>query len=254
VTVFKGDMSTTRDAETNLAIWLRRIDPAGRLTASARDALGSSVGRVRPFQARETLFHEGDAPSDAVLVLEGIAARVKEQPSGGRAIVALLLPGELCNGGLQLFRHLEHSLRALTDGRAARIATATLQRLEAQHPELHAALLRAAAQDDALAREWIVNLEVRSAQGRVAHLLCELFVRLQALGLAAGATCAVPLLQQDIGDATGLSAVHVSRVLQALRRAGVVRLGRGALEILNFPRLADMAAFRPDYLELLEAV
>ena len=82
----------------------------------------------------------------------------------------------------------------------------------------------------------------------------ELRVRLRALGLAKGVACAVPLLQQDIGDATGLSAVHVNRVLQTLRRAGVVRLGRGGLEILNFPRLADMAKFRPDYLELLDPV
>lgn len=237
----------------DLAIWLRKLDPNGRFDGDARAVLAGALDDIRPFGAHQTLFHEGDPPAATVLILEGLACRSKELPCGGRAILAFLLPGDLCNGDLTLFPTLDHSLRTLTPGRAAYISAASLSRLEASGPVLALALRRAAAQEDIIAREWMANLALRSGRTRTARLLCELFLRLRHVGLTGGSSCALPLTQQDLSDATGLSVVHLNRVLQGLRRSGLLRLGRGKLEIANWPRLAAIAELTPDYVELLEA-
>ena len=237
----------------DLTLWLRKLDPDGRFDGATRDLLSAALDDIRPFGAHQTLFHEGDRPAETILILEGLACRSKELPSGGRAIVAFLLPGDLCNGDLALFPTLDHSLRTLTPGRAAYIPQTRLQRLEASTQALALAFRRAAAQEDAIAREWMANLAQRSGRTRTAHLLCELFVRLRHVGLAHGFSGALPLTQQDLSDATGLSVVHLNRVLQGLRRSGLLRLGRGTLEIVDWRRLARVAELAPDYVELLEA-
>jgi CRP-like cAMP-binding protein len=245
-----GAMTST---SPDLTLWLRKLDPDGRFDGATRDLLSAAIEDIRPFGAHQTLFREGDPPADTILILDGIACRSKELPSGERAIVAFLLPGDLCNGDLALFPTLDHSLRTLTSGRAAYISQACLQRLEASSPALALALRRAAAQEDAIAREWMANLAQRSGRTRTAHLLCELFVRLRRVGLIHGFSGALPLTQQDLSDATGLSVVHLNRVLQGLRRSGLLRLGRGMLEIVDWRRLAAVAELAPDYVELLEA-
>ena len=102
----------------------------------------------------------------------------------------------------------------------------------------------------AIQREWVLNLGQRSALERIAHLLCELFTRVQAVGLAVQNRCEMPLTQSDLAETTGLSAVHVNRTLQELRSQGLIVLRDRDLTILNFEELRAVAGFNPNYLHL----
>jgi len=97
-------------------------------------------------------------------------------------------------------------------------------------------------------REWIVNVGQRSAQERIAHLLCEMFLRLESVGLTDGFSCAFPPTQTDIADATGLTPVHVNRTIQELRRTGLIVLENQKLAILDMQALQSLALFNPEYL------
>jgi CRP-like cAMP-binding protein len=118
------------------------------------------------------------------------------------------------------------------------------------HPAVARALRMGTLVDEATLREWLLNVGCRSAVERIAHLFCEVLLRLQAVGLASEDSYALPLTQAELGDTTGLSNVHVNRTLQELRRQGLIELKSGRLKILNLPRLRAIAEFKANYLHL----
>jgi CRP-like cAMP-binding protein len=118
----------------------------------------------------------------------------------------------------------------------------------ARHPRLGHALCWLALQEEMIAREWLVNVGQRTAIERLAHLLCEIFTRMELVGLTDGGRCELPLTQVDLADTLALSTVHVNRTLQELRRQGLVSLSSGLLEIHDFAALQSAAMFAPDYL------
>lgn len=126
----------------------------------------------------------------------------------------------------------------------------TFERLAASHPRLIRALWSDAFVAASIQREWIVSLGQRSAYERVAHLFCEVFIRLQTVGLVEGDSCEFPVTQTELGDATGLSTVHVNRTLQDLRAAGLIVLKGRTLHIPDLPALKRAALFNPRYLHL----
>lgn len=228
--------------------WLTRLDPAGVFTAHDRLALLRATGPMRTFKSQERLGARGARPRFAYLVADGLVARRKETALGKHQIAFIFVPGDLIDGDVTLPYMADHDLIALSDGCAATISEAGLQAL-ATNAGLGAAIRRSKAYEGAISREWVVNIGAREAGPRVAHLLCELVWRLRHAGLTEDHACALPLRQQDIADATGISAVHVNRVLQRLRRSGLIRLAGDRLEILEPERLEDFADFEPDYLE-----
>ena len=233
--------------------WLTRLDPAGVFTARDRVALLRAAAAIRPFKGQEVLAERGTRQRFAYLVIEGLVARRKETALGKHQITAIFVPGDLIDGHVALQLPADHDLVALSEGRAAPISEAGLGDLEAEGG-LAKAIQRSSAYEASIAREWVVNIGARDAGPRVAHLLCELVWRLQHAGLAQNHACALPLRQQDIADATGISAVHVNRVLQRLRRGGLIRLVGEQLEILEPGRLEELADFEPDYLEAAAAL
>jgi len=120
------------------------------------------------------------------------------------------------------------------------------------HPAVARSLRISTLVDEATLREWLLNVGRRTAVERIAHLFCELLLRLQAVGLVSENSVALPLTQVDLADTTGLSTVHVNRALQELRRQGLIELTRGRLTILNQPRLRALAEFKANYLHLGE--
>jgi len=104
----------------------------------------------------------------------------------------------------------------------------------------------------AIQREWTVNLGQRTARERLAHMMCEIFMRLDTVGLAEGTRCEMPLTQCDLGEASGMTSVHVNRTLQELRREGLISLSHRILTIPDFAALADVAMFAGGYLHLDE--
>ncbi len=151
---------------------------------------------------------------------------------------------------MDIVHELDHSVAALTPASVARIKSASLNSAMGQHPRLAQGFIWERVVTAAIQREWIINLGQRSAFERVAHLLCELFVRLQGIGLVQNKRCELPLTQPDLADATGLSAIHVNRTLQELRRQDLITLGGKELYVPNLKSLADAAGFNQNYLHI----
>lgn len=164
--------------------------------------------------------------------------------------MSILIPGDVCDYGSFMLCRLDHSISAISPLTCGRIPRANFEKLSRDRPIVSRALLLDTLAVLSIQREWAVNLGQRDAYERMAHLFCELFVRLQAVGLTTGDTCDCPLTQTDLGDALGISSVHVNRTLQELRGHNLVAIGSRKLTIPDLRALEVAALFSPDYLHL----
>jgi len=231
---------------------IRKLESIGALSEQDREALASLPVQVRDLDADEDVVREGDVPSVCCLLLDGFMHRYKVLPDGKRQILALHTPGDVPDLQSLFLRHLDHSLAASVPSTAAFIPHEALRALMRAHPTVADLFWRDTLIDAAIFREWIVALGQRSALSHLAHLLCEVFTRLRAVGLAQDQSCNLPLTQTELGDACGLSSVHVNRTLQELRGEGLIELHHGRLTILDWARLQEVAQFDPAYLHLRE--
>lgn len=209
---------------------------------------GISTRRVRRLGAHDDLVREGDPPRTVFLMLTGWACRYKSLEDGRRQILSFFVPGDLCDLNVFVLREMDHSLGVLTPATVAEIARDELDALMEQHPRLTQALWWNLLVTMAIQREWTVNLGQRTAYERLGHLLCELFVRLRGVGMTRDDRCDFPLTQNDLADATGLTAVHVNRTLQELRRKGLIELNRRELRIPDLDALMTASLFNINYL------
>jgi CRP-like cAMP-binding protein len=205
---------------------------------------------VRTVGARRDVVREGDEPRSVNLVLEGWACRYKQLPDGRRQIVSFFIPGDLCDSNVFILKEMDHSVGAITQTRIAEISQPDFQAMMDESPRITQALWWHELVNASVQREWTTNIGQRTAFERIAHLLCEMFVRLRSVGLTDGDSCDFPLTQVDLADATGLTAVHVNRTLQELRRDGLITLEHRRLTIPDLDRLQDVAMFNPNYLHL----
>lgn len=228
---------------------VRRLDGLVRLSIEEKNQLAAIVPpATRAVDARREFAREGDLPKHASLICEGWACRHKTMPDGRRQIVALLIPGDLCDVNLQLIRQRDHSLGAITSARIAEIPLATLERIRAVGPNVSRALDISELAVGATAHEWVLNVGQRSAYERIAHLMVEMYTRLSQVGLAWPDGIDWPLTQADLADTVGLTPVHVNRTLQQLRRDGVISLSNKRLVIPDLARLRRAAMFNDNYL------
>jgi CRP-like cAMP-binding protein len=130
------------------------------------------------------------------------------------------------------------------------IAHDTLRGFMRAHPRIGDAFWRETLIDAAVFREWMAGIGRRDAPTRIAHLFCEMFVRMQAIGLANGNTCPMPVTQAELADALGLSTVHVNRSLQHLRGLDLIELRGGRITIKDWDGLQAAGEFEPTYLHL----
>ena len=229
----------------------RKLEKFTRLSADDAAAVAAMASeRLRQYGPREDIAREGDRREHLQVFLSGWACRYKQLEDGRRQIVAFLLPGDVCDYNGFLLREMDHSIGALTAVTVAEVAPETILALESRRPRVAKALLWETLVAVATQREWTVNLGQRNAQERMAHLLCELFLRLRAVGLADGDSCPFPITQVELGYATGLSNVHVNRTLQELRAAGLVVLRDRVLSLPRLPALMRAGLFNPNYLHL----
>jgi CRP-like cAMP-binding protein len=232
---------------SNLAL---RLEAFTRLSPDDKAAIAklSKVARVIP--PRRDLIREGDTPKHVHLMLDGWACRYKTLPDGRRQIVAFFVPGDLCDLNVYILREMDHNIASITRLAVADIDRETMDKLTAEYPRVTQALWWEALVDIAVQREWTLNIGQRTAYERIGHLLLELFLRLRSVGLTQADGCDFPLTQTDIADATGLTAVHVNRTLQELRRDGLILLERKRLRIPDLEKLKEAAMFNPNYLHL----
>jgi len=219
----------------------------GALTADEQRAVEGLVVSTRAIAAGEDLVVEGDAPTHCRVLLEGQAFRHKTLPDGRRQIMAFHIPGDLCD--LQgLFLGMDHNITSLSAGEIGLIPHAKLAEVMEAHPRSARAFWRTSLVEAAIFREWMVGMGRRTAYARIAHLFCEMIVRMRGAGLVRQNRCSFPITQQHLSDALGLSAVHTNRTLQALRGEGLLTFQGGELVIMDWPGLTAAGEFDAGYL------
>ena len=229
---------------------IAKLERRDRLSHEEKRVLEAAVTRVRDVRADEDILREGDRPSESTLLLEGFAARYKVLSNGRRQITALHVTGDYVDLHSFLLKPLDHGVVALTPCRLALVPHSAIEKITENHPHLARLLWLSTLIDGAIHREWLTAMGRRSATAHMAHLICELFVRLEAVGQVHDNTIQLPITQSELGDTLGLSTVHVNRVLQELRKEGLIRLRGNALTVLDWDRLQEVAEFTPIYLNL----
>jgi CRP-like cAMP-binding protein len=200
--------------------------------------------------AHTDLIREGAAPDSVYLILTGWACRYKVLPDGKRQIMNYLIPGDLSDQRIFVLTRMDHSIATLTAASVVTIPAQTMIDLTDGHPRIAGALWWNTLVDEAITREWVVNVGQRKALERVAHLICEMFVRARAVGLSDKLSFDLPVTQTDLADTVGLTLVHTNRMLQNLRAEGLIAWTRHRLTILDFDRLVDLSLFNMNYLHL----
>lgn len=228
---------------------VRKLEAFGPLPEDDRRRLNAAIGSPRSVPADQDLAREGDETGDVRLILEGFACRYKLLRDGSRQIVAFLIPGDFCDLHVFILQKMDHSIGTLSPARVVDIPRPQILALT-ERPALARALWWATLVDEAILREWLLNIGQRESEERIAHIICELHVRLKVVGLADGGRFALPITQAEIGDALGLSAIHVNRSLQTLRAQGLITLHHRELVINDPNRLTAMCGFNPNYLHL----
>jgi CRP-like cAMP-binding protein len=221
-----------------------------QLTVEEKQALETAIARVRHVDADEDIVREGTRPAESNLLLEGFAARYKILSNGRRQITAIHVTGDFVDLNSFLLKQMDHGVAALTPCRIAVVPHEALQRISEGQPHLTRMLWLSTLIDGAIQREWLVAMGRRSALGHFAHLLCELFLRLEAVGQTDGQRFRLPVTQVELGDTLGLSSVHVNRVVQELRSKGMITWTGDVVTILDWAELRKEADFDPTYLYL----
>ncbi|MGB3805699.1 MAG: Crp/Fnr family transcriptional regulator [Erythrobacter sp.] len=229
-------------------ILVRKLEGYAPLKERSKQILRDlSERQVSLVDAGSVIIEDGDKPDDICLIVEGWAARYKVSHEGGRRIMAFLLPGDFCELEIAVLEQMDHAIMALTPCKVARLDSEAVKRILAEDPALADALRWMTLVEGAILRQWVVNGR-RQASAAFAHLLCELYIRMKSIGLLDGDRLLLPLTQEELTDALGLSTVHTNRTLQRLRERGLIELEGGILAIPDFAALADAGGFDDNYL------
>jgi CRP-like cAMP-binding protein len=206
---------------------------------------------VRDFDAKQEIIGQGEQPDCLHLMIEGWAARYKSLSNGTRQIVGFLLPGDFCDLHVQILGAMDHSIVAMGSCKIAFIPTSEFDNLTHDGTNLTRALWWTTLVDEAVLREWVLNAGRREAYGASAHLLCEIHFRMQQVGLVReGEELSLPLTQEDLADALGITPVHTNRVLKRLREDKLVTFRGKTLFIHDLDRLRRAAGFDTEYLHI----
>ena len=224
--------------------WSRRL----ALSNDDKKAVASLGWTRRQFQRDAYLVREGEPTNICTLLIEGLAYRQKILSDGSRQIISFHIAGEFLDLQNCLLEVADHNVQAVTRCNVAIVPKELLLEVMNARSAVRRAIWLDSLIDASVFREWVVNVGRRDAKQRIAHLLCELALRLKAAGLGEGPMFDFPLTQEHIGDATGLTAVHTNRTLQALRRAGLISLGSSKLTVLDWDALAQTGDFSERYL------
>ena len=226
---------------------LNRLHP---LSVADRAALESLDFRVADRPSHHYLVREGSRMETCCMLLSGYACRHKMTSAGERQIVSFHIPGDMLDVQHLELDHADHNVQTITAARVAWVSKQELQRLIDDHPTVRKAIWRSALVDASIFREWVLNVGRREAVARVAHMLCEFAARREAAGLGSPDRFELPMTQEEIADATGLTPVHVNRMLQALGVRGVIARDKRDVRIVDWEGMRRIADFDPTYLHL----
>jgi len=194
------------------------------------------------------MVREGERTTDCSVILRGFAFRQKMLRDGSRQIISIHIPTEFVDLQNGLLLVADHNVQCINGAEAATIPREALLSLAIERPEVLRAIWIDTLIDASVFREWVVNVGRRDSRARIAHLLCELALRLRSIGLVHDDRFDFPLTQEQLADATGLTAVHTNRTLQSLRKDGLIQLTGRSLTVLDWDRLCKVAEFDELYL------
>lgn len=240
-------MSAAPDALEPL---IRKLESASVLTKEEREAIRRLPASLHLIVPGQDLLRDGERLTQCGLLVEGWSYRYKLLAKGCRQTLSFHVAGDVPDLHSLHLGVLDHGIAALTPCTFALITHESLRQLSSAFPNIAARLWREILVDAAVSRTWITALGRRSAYGRIAHLFCEMYLRQEAVGLAANMGCPMPLRQTDLADATGLTTVHVNRVMKVMRSDAFVTLRGRRLIIQDWKSLQRVAEFDPAYLHL----
>jgi CRP-like cAMP-binding protein len=238
---------SSEDAVAALLLKLRSRDV---VSAQEEVVLRAAIGTIAEFRSGQVIVRAGMTLSQSTLLIDGLVARYKDLSDGQRQIMEIHVAGDFVDLHGFLLKRLEHHVGALSAVRVAFVPHDQLRRITEEEPHLSRLLWFSTLIDAAIQREKILSVGRRTALARVAHIICELEVRLDTLGLSAGGRFPLPLTQLDLADATGLTSVHVNRMLRRLRDDGLMTFRGGEVTIHDLEGLQRVAEFDPAYLYL----
>lgn len=229
---------------------IRKLGTFTELSSEEERALQDAVGSTRSYGAHEDVIREGDMGSGVPVLIAGFACRHKMLPDGRRQIIGYFLPGDMCDARVFILRKMDHTISTLAPTTTCTLAREAILDLTSRYPRITRALWWNTLVEEAIVRQWLVNIGQRTALERLAHLFCEIHVRLQVVGLSTPTGCELPVTQSELADTVALSTVHVNRTLKELRRVGLVSMSSKSLVIHDLPGLRALAMFDPGYLHL----
>lgn len=230
-------------------ILIRRLKRSSGLDETELAPLRSLPVTLREFGRSETISYEGDRVDQCLLVVQGSLARFQDTREGKRQILSFYVPGDIPDLQTLQLPTMDHNVGSMTPAVLAGIPHKSLLDLCASNQKLANALWRETLIDASITRTWLRCVGRLSAHGRIAHILCELYARLSVVGLAKE-PIRLPMTQQELADATGLSAVRVNQILRELREDGLITVQRREMTVNDWPKLQHVAEFNPLYLHL----
>jgi CRP-like cAMP-binding protein len=229
---------------------LANLRARDEVDSSEEAAIRDAISEVRRVPDRRVFIRRGEELRASTLLLEGWMARSRDLRTGHRQITQLHVSGDFVDLHSFTLKHLDHDIITLSPCRIAVVPHDNLRRITERFPHLTRLYWLMTDVDAAVHREWAVSLGRRSAVSRLAHLLCELLIRLQVAGLADDGAFDLPLSQDEIAECLGLTSVHMNRTIQQLRRLKLITFERKRLTILDLPALIRLGEFDPMYLYL----
>ena len=227
---------------------IRKLDRLTPLAQADRDAVRSLPFRIKTVPPSHHLVREGDKTTECCVLLRGYACRYKTASSGNRQIVSFHMAGDILDLQHMLLSRADHYVQAISEATVAWVPAADLRRIAQERPALAEALWRDTLIDASIFREWVLNVGRRTAKSRIAHMLCEFAARRDKAGLGTPERFDLPMTQEQIADATGLTPVHVNRMLHELADDGVIVRNKREVEIADWARICRVADFDAAYL------
>ena len=231
---------------------LHRLEMRGPLADDDRAAVRGLPFTYKALDPAAYVIREGEPPEICAVLLSGFAYRHKVTGAGQRQIMSVHMPGEFLDLQNSFLGVVDHNVQTLTRCDIASVPVEALRDLAENHPLVGRAMWIETLIDSAIFREWIVNVGRRDSLSRIAHLLCEFALRLEAAGLAHGHRYDLPMTQEQIADCAGLTPVHVNRVLKELGRLGLIDREKRSVSIVDWDRLQEIGDFNVRYLHLEE--
>jgi CRP-like cAMP-binding protein len=232
------------------ALLIKQLRTIADLDDGDAAALASLPLRAKTIAANRDIVREGSRPTECSVILHGLVCRYKMVATGRRQILSFHVTGDMPDLQSLHLGTMDHGVSALTETRLAFIPHEAIRAVIRQRRGVSDALMRYTMVDGSIFREWIANVGRRSALSRIAHVMCETYVRMRAVGLVKKDELDLPLSQAQLGDATGLSNVHVNRTLQEMKRLGLITTRKKVHSIADWDRLQETADFDPAYLHL----